>query len=296
MENNLDDILVDDQEKQEKQDKPKRKILIGVASTLLIIVVILVLYFSFFKKEKPTGLEVTHAELEKFVNPNSSQMPKSKEDEEFDKLIAEIKAKDQKNPQNQISADDQETDVKETQSVQDHQASSLQALQKTSQYKQEGSKQEELKSDKSKKEIHQKEMSTIQKSSQKSQEKQEEKKIKDAQKKRIVSQQETARTEKKSPSQKEQKSQTKSAIKTFNSLGGAIPRGFYLQVGVFGSKPNSNFMSKLSTFPYQVEKIDQGGKVVNRYLVGPFKTKAQAQGKIDLITQKIAKPMIIEVR
>lgn len=277
MENNLDDILVDSSENPNQQDKSKRKILIGIASALLVAVVALVVYFVLIKKEKPQGLEVTHAELEKFVNPSYESMPKSKADEEIDQLIAEIKAKDKSADtptQEKQQSQTMETSKEEAKNPQiQENSASLQALQKP----QEQEKQPQ--------QTQSKQSAPQAKTLEKPR----------SQAKTTSNPPKTQSNEKKQNASKQQP-QAKSAVQTFDALKKKIPNGFYLQVGVFGGKPNAKFLEKLSRYSYEVEKMDQKGKVVNRYLVGPFKTRKEAEMKVNEVLENIAKPLIVEIR
>ncbi|WP_027326911.1 SPOR domain-containing protein [Helicobacter pametensis] len=306
MENNLDDILVDSPEQPVDKDQSKRKILIAIASVLLIATVGIVAYFILAKPEKPKGLEVTHAELEKFVNPDQAQTPKSQVDEEFDKLIAEIKSKHE-SPDDQLA---QPQVIKKSEPSQQPSQTAkepttpIQALQKInvdptqSKDSQSNAEQNTPKPETTPKaSVDKDQMSKLKKSTtpvSKPEPKSEPKPVSP----KVT----TPKSEISKPTAPKAKQVTstapksQTAIQTFGSIQKKIPNGFYLQVGVFGSKPNAEFMKKLSGFAYQVQKMDQNGRVVNRYLIGPFKSRAEAQAKVSEVASKVAKPLIVEIR
>lgn len=304
MENNLDDILIDSPKGQEKQEKSKRKILIGVASALLIAVVIVVIYFVMMKKEEPKGLEATHSELEKFAKPEVA--PKSKEDEEFDKLIADIKARHSESNQTQISQSKPEEKTqganeiqkvensasKEDSLIQSKIEEMTKASQEESQITQKPIEQESKQIDKTQnaKEPVKQERKQIQKETKK-----QENQIQKPQKQSKKVEPKEVRA-KKQDNKSQEKKTAKSASQTFNALEAKIPHGFYLQVGVFANKPNAEFLNQISNYPYKVEKLDRNGSVVERYLVGPFSTREQAQEKMEEVEEKVTKPIIVEIR
>lgn len=275
MENNLDDILIDPLEgKQKNPKRSKRWILISLAFGLLIVVAVLVLYFVLAKKEKEAqGLEAVHSELERFESLVQKQSVESQKDDEFDKLIAEIKAKhqgasDQKTtPTAPEASQKPSTPISEpTQTSNDPAMDLIKTLQKT-----QGMNENQ---------------SDSKPQSQASQNKKPEQSTKP--------QQEIPA----SPTPREQTPPKQnvadfSVAKAFDSL--EVPRGFYLQVGVFEKKPNMGFLAKLSDFSYHVEKMNSKGKIVNRYLIGPFKTRKEAEFRLQEVAQKVTRPMIVEL-
>lgn len=272
MENNLDDILVDPLEEKQKKPKSKRWILISVALVLLVSVVAIVLYFIFAKKEENKGLEAVHTELERFETFVQKQSMESQKDDEFDKLIAEIKAKHQDaSPQSQSNESTKTNETPKAQAM-DQKKDLVKALQET-----QGMKPQEQKTHQQKPQDQSIKQPLAQSSK-------EEKAV-----------QKKPKVEAKKIEEKEEKpiSSNLSVSNAFDSL--EIPKGFYLQVGVFSNTPNPDFLSQLSTLPYRVEKFNKQGKIVNRYLVGPFKTRIEAEAKILEVTQKITKPVVVEI-
>ncbi|WP_121105355.1 SPOR domain-containing protein [Helicobacter pylori] len=69
-------------------------------------------------------------------------------------------------------------------------------------------------------------------------------------------------------------------------------KGYYLQVGVFAHTPNKAFLQAFNQFPHKIE--DRGA--TKRYLIGPYKSKQEALMHADEVSQKVAKPVVIEVR
>lgn len=303
MENNLDDILIDPLEEKQKNPKSKRWVLISVALVLLIAVVAIVLYFVFVKEEAK-GLETIHTELERFEANTQKQSLESQKDDDFDKLIAEIKAKHQDAPEQQKTQQGESPkQVSETTQETQENKGLIQAMQETQKMQtikpQEKEKQEkvqpQISQDKSE---NQAPKQPLLQASQSTQALNVKPKEKTPQKISTPKVQETKKAVEKKAEEnkkpKEVKSQNNlSASSAFDSL--EIPRGFYLQVGVFEKTPNADFLSKLSTFSYRVEKFNNKGKIVNRYLVGPFKTREDAESKILEVMQKITKPVIVEI-
>ncbi|WP_104624734.1 SPOR domain-containing protein [Helicobacter felis] len=73
----------------------------------------------------------------------------------------------------------------------------------------------------------------------------------------------------------------------------AVPKGFYLQVGVFSKIPNVKFMEAFMKYPHQIQDLSNGQK---RYLIGPYGTKSQADAKMEEIKNNISKPVHMEVK
>ncbi|NOJ65138.1 SPOR domain-containing protein [Helicobacter pylori H13-1] len=71
-----------------------------------------------------------------------------------------------------------------------------------------------------------------------------------------------------------------------------LTKGHYLQVGVFVHTPNKAFLQAFNQFPHKIE--DRGA--TKRYLIGPYKSKQEALMHADEVSQKVAKPVVIEVR
>ncbi|BCD47157.1 Cell division protein ZipA [Helicobacter suis] len=71
-----------------------------------------------------------------------------------------------------------------------------------------------------------------------------------------------------------------------------LPKGFYLQVGVFSKTPNPKFLEAIKKYPHQVQDVN-GQK---RYLIGPYSSKEQADAEIDKITDNLAKPVHVQIK
>ncbi|WP_240330955.1 SPOR domain-containing protein [Helicobacter suis] len=71
-----------------------------------------------------------------------------------------------------------------------------------------------------------------------------------------------------------------------------LPKGFYLQVGVFSKTPNPKFLEAIKKYPHQVQDVN-GQK---RYLIGPYSTKEQADAEIAKITDNLAKPVHVQIK
>ncbi len=71
-----------------------------------------------------------------------------------------------------------------------------------------------------------------------------------------------------------------------------LTKGHYLQVGVFAHTPNKAFLQAFNQFPHKIE--DRGA--TKRYLIGPYKSKQEALMHADEVSQKVAKPVVIEAR
>ncbi|MFC3846947.1 SPOR domain-containing protein [Helicobacter baculiformis] len=72
----------------------------------------------------------------------------------------------------------------------------------------------------------------------------------------------------------------------------SIPKGFYLQVGVFSKTPNTKFMEAFVKYPHQIQEL----KGQKRYLIGPYPTREQADAKLKEVSQDVGKPVHIEIK
>ncbi len=88
---------------------------------------------------------------------------------------------------------------------------------------------------------------------------------------------------------KAKKEAHKEVSKKVNSKVNAA-KGYYLQVGVFAHTPNKAFLQAFNQFPHKIE--DRGA--TKRYLIGPYKSKQEALMHADGVSQKVAKPVVIE--
>ncbi|MCK0499710.1 SPOR domain-containing protein [Helicobacter pylori] len=71
----------------------------------------------------------------------------------------------------------------------------------------------------------------------------------------------------------------------------SIPKGYYLQIGVFSNTPSKDFLQTLKTFPYQMEKKDS----LAHYLIGPYKTKEEALKQLENAAKNFKnKPVLVE--
>lgn len=273
MENNLEDILVDSIETKPSTKSKARMIIIAIAS-IVLIAVLGILAYVLLKKETPKNPEFNNSELEKIV-------PTQPQQDEFDKLIAEIKHKDtlvQQAPvSNEIQPQESTTPNKEEKSV--IQQSDTSKIQKKEEKKEEKNTQEIAQAPKPMPKEEKVEKAPIAKPAPKKEEP-----------KKIVEKKETKPIKDKKPAP--------SASKAFESVKTATaPKGFYLQVGVFGGKPQNAFISKIAPLQYKTETIQKGGKVLTRYLVGPYKTKNQAENMIFDVMQTLGiKPIVVEIK
>lgn len=58
--------------------------------------------------------------------------------------------------------------------------------------------------------------------------------------------------------------------------GSVATKGSYLQVGVFSKEPNKALLKMLKKYPYRTLNITINNQVLTKYLVGPFKSRTQA--------------------
>jgi len=63
----------------------------------------------------------------------------------------------------------------------------------------------------------------------------------------------------------------------------------YIKAGSFFSKINNNYLASISNngFPYVIQKVYQGSKVIRRVFIGPFESRAKAQESLGLVRAKI---------
>lgn len=276
MENNLEDILVDNIEEKPTSKSKVRLIIIAIAS-LVLLAVLGTLAYVLLKGEPKKNPEFNNTELEKIV-------PQETQPDEFDKLIAEIKSKDTANQaQTPIS-----TEVAPQEPAQKtSQVEEKPIAQKTESKSEAKSeiKPEVKTATKTESKVESKPVLTTPTATSKTQEPQ----------KNVQKQEVKKETHKKNEKKTEK---APSASKAFESVKTATaPKGFYLQVGVFGGKPQAAFVSKISSFQYKTETLQKSGKVLTRYLIGPYSNRAQAEKMIFNVMQAIGiKPIVVEIK
>lgn len=282
MESNLDDVLIDNLEEKAPKKSNKRIILIIVASVVLLGVLGVSSLMLAKQEPAPKNLEFNEleAELEKLSSP-IEEPKQSKQEDEFDKLIADIK-----NRQN-----DSKSATQEKKPVIKSEKTQSKAIESKS--------EPEVKKDINPEHKIDLQLEDLNESAPVKQEVKVEPKVTaPAPKSQAPKVAPKAVDSKPQKIQKEKVEQTpkRSASQLFQSVEKAVPKGYYLQVGVFSGNPQASFMNKLKAYPYKSEKIQRNGKVLTRYLIGPFTSKEMAQNKIEQVTQSITKPVIVEIR
>lgn len=78
--------------------------------------------------------------------------------------------------------------------------------------------------------------------------------------------------------------------------GDIATSGYYLQVGAFSKAPNRNFINKLDKYSYRTQEIMINSKVIVRYLIGPYNSRAAAQKDYDSVARNITTPVYLQVQ
>ena len=86
--------------------------------------------------------------------------------------------------------------------------------------------------------------------------------------------------------------------RTMNRLnnGDIAENGYYLQVGAFSKTPNRAFLDNLNNYSYRIQEIMINSNVITRYLVGPYKSREEAQRDYDRVSEDIGKPVYLLVQ
>lgn len=85
---------------------------------------------------------------------------------------------------------------------------------------------------------------------------------------------------------------TKPAIKN----GSNATAGHYLQVGVFNKTPNKAFLDKIKKYSYRTQTSVLNGESVTKYLIGPYKSRNEASKDIADITSNLTKPVYTQIK
>lgn len=281
MENNLEDVLIDNFEEKPQKKSSKRIILIVVASVVLLGVLgvsSLMLAKGDTKPKNPEFSEL-EIELEKLSpTPKEESKPIQQEDD-LDKLIADIK---------QQAKGDAKPHISEPKKIQKNSEVVVESKTPTPRETQPISTEHkiDLVLEESKAESKPQEAKLASKT--------QEPKVEAKPTPKAQAQKPVAKPVEKKPVA--QAKPSKSASQLFQSMASSTPKGFYLQVGVFGGTPQPSFLNKLKKYSYKTDKVQRGGKTLTRYLIGPFSSKEIAQDKIEQITKEINKPVIVEIR
>lgn len=92
---------------------------------------------------------------------------------------------------------------------------------------------------------------------------------------------------------------TSSPRRTVNRLsnGDLAENGYYLQVGAFSKTPNKAFIDSINNYSYRIQEIMINSSVITRYLVGPYKSREEAQRDYERVSRDIAtKPVYLLVQ
>ncbi|ANV98611.1 hypothetical protein BBW65_07290 [Helicobacter enhydrae] len=253
MDHNLDDILMEETTNPTPK-KSKKTLAILVASVSLIVILLIVIFF-FTKKETALNEELAKLDQQKLENfvDQSMQSMGQKEEDDFEKMIADVKIKHEASQKKQNETLEAEI-AGET------------APSKPNAPIQEApiaSKEPKTEAPKPKTEVPKTEIAL-------------------APKTEVAHKKEPKKT-------KPPKEITKPQIKQ-------IPKGFYYQVGVFSGTPNANFTKKIAAFMHRVQQANSNGKVVKKYLIGPYASKAKALDDAQKIADSFGKYIIIEIK
>lgn len=284
MESNLDDVLIDNLEEKAPKKSNKRIILIIVASVVLLGVLGVSSLMLAKQEPAPKNPELSEleAELEK-LSPPIEEPKQNKQEDEFDKLIADIK-----NKQSQEDAKSSTTPAQEKKPLIKSEKPQIKGAESKSEPQEKKVENPEHKIDL--------QLEDLPASTPIKQEAKAEPKVATPKPQAPKVAPKTESKPQKVQKEKEKQAPKKSASQLFQSVEQSVPKGFYLQVGVFGGNPQASFMNKLKAFPYKSEKIQRNGKVLTRYLVGPYTSREMAQSKVEQVTQSITKPVIVEIR
>lgn len=284
MESNLDDVLIDNLEEKAPKKSNKRIILIIVASVVLLGVLGVSSLMLAKQEPAPKNLEFNEleAELEK-LSPPIEEPKQNKQEDEFDKLIADIK-----NRQSQEDAKSSTTPAQEKKPLIKSEKPQIKGAESKSEPQEKKVENPEHKIDL--------QLEDLPASTPVKQEVKAEPKVATPKPQAPKVAPKTESKPQKAQKEKEKQAPKKSASQLFQSVEQSVPKGFYLQVGVFGGNPQASFMNKLKAFPYKSEKIQRNGKILTRYLVGPYTSREMAQSKVEQVTQSITKPVIVEIR
>lgn len=91
---------------------------------------------------------------------------------------------------------------------------------------------------------------------------------------------------------------TSTPRRTMNRLnnGDIAENGYYLQVGAFSKTPNRAFLDTLNNYSYRTQEIMINSNVITRYLVGPYKSRDEAQRDFDRVARDIGTPVYLLVQ
>lgn len=78
--------------------------------------------------------------------------------------------------------------------------------------------------------------------------------------------------------------------------GDIATSGYYLQVGAFSKAPNKDFIDRMNMYSYRVQEILINSKVITRYLIGPYKSRAEAQKDYANVARDIATPIYLQIQ
>lgn len=109
---------------------------------------------------------------------------------------------------------------------------------------------------------------------------------------------ESNRTESKESASKPAPNTTtqKSATPAPAAANGSAPtQGFYWQLGVFEKEPSAEFLALIKKYSYRIQHIVFDNKPNTRYLLGPYKSKAQAPNREEIAEIFKENPMPVEI-
>lgn len=77
--------------------------------------------------------------------------------------------------------------------------------------------------------------------------------------------------------------------------GGNPTQGFYWQVGAFEKEPSAEFLTLIKKYSYRIQHVVFDNKPNTRYLLGPYRSKAQAPNREEIAEIFKENPIPVEV-
>lgn len=102
--------------------------------------------------------------------------------------------------------------------------------------------------------------------------------------------------ENKKPLPKAKEAKQPLAKPALKNNGSNATAGHYLQVGVFNKTPNKAFLDKIKKYSYRTQTSVLNGETVTKYLIGPYKSRNEASKDIADITSNLTKPVYTQVK
>ena len=97
-------------------------------------------------------------------------------------------------------------------------------------------------------------------------------------------------TEERNEAAKQEQKETKKSVQSLmKDASSSKPKGYFVQIGAFTKTPSQSYIQNIrdNNLKYKIYRVDVKGTMYNKVLIGPYSSRASAEGQIPDIKKKL---------